>query len=61
MIMVYSKSFRVSRADKFMHFVIFCFFGPFFLVMNLITDVGHFLKHMLKRDLYKTQHKTSDK
>lgn len=53
MIMVYSKSFRVSRADKFMHFVIWVTFGPFILVLNTITDLYFFVKHLLRRELFK--------
>ncbi len=60
MIMVYSKSFRVSRADKFMNFVLFTAFGPFLLFLNILLDTKNFVLHMLLKDLYKTKHKTSD-
>lgn len=60
MIMVYSKSFRVSRADKFMNFVIFIISGPFLLFINIWVDTRFFLEHMLLKELYKTQHKTND-
>lgn len=53
MIMVYSKSFRVSRADKFMNFVIFIIIGPFVLLINIGLDTYIFVRHMLLKDLYK--------
>mmetsp|Transcript_34646 Transcript_34646/g.25794 ORF Transcript_34646/g.25794 Transcript_34646/m.25794 type:complete len:196 (-) Transcript_34646:617-1204(-) len=59
MIMVYSKSYRVSRADKFMNFVLFAVFGIFLLFINIIVDTKRFLQHMLLKDLFKTKHKTS--
>jgi hypothetical protein len=34
MIYVYSKGYRVSRADKFFVFVFFLFVGPFILFLN---------------------------
>jgi hypothetical protein len=52
MIMVYSKSFRVSRADKFMNFIIFLGIGPFILISNTVLDTYFFVRHMLIRDLY---------
>ncbi len=60
MIMVYSKSFRVSRADKFMNFVVFIVIGPFVLLLNIALDTKVFVEHLLLKDLYKTKHKTSD-
>ena len=60
MIYVYSKSYRVSRADKFITFVFFVFFGPFTLFMNMVTDIYFFLRHLWLTDMLKTQHKTSD-
>lgn len=47
MIMVYSKSFRVSRADKFMYFVLFSALGLFILTINAIVDIYYFIKHLL--------------
>lgn len=47
MIMVYSKSYRVSRADKFMTFVIFIFIGFPVLILNAIVDIGIFVKHLM--------------
>lgn len=60
MIMTYSKSFRVSRADKFAYFVLWVIFGFPILIANSAIDVYFFVKHMLMRDLYKPAHKTSD-
>jgi hypothetical protein len=59
MIYVYSKSYRVSRADKFMTFCLFVFFGLNTLTINTVTDIYYFLKHLWLKDLLKTQHKTS--
>mmetsp|Transcript_22975 Transcript_22975/g.22327 ORF Transcript_22975/g.22327 Transcript_22975/m.22327 type:complete len:133 (+) Transcript_22975:232-630(+) len=60
MIMVYSKSFRVSRADKFMNFVVFTVIGWAILLVNIVVDTKRFVQHMLLKDLFKTKHKTSD-
>ena len=38
MIFVYSKSYRVSRADKFMLWIMFAIIGPFRLTANVIMD-----------------------
>lgn len=59
MIYVYSKSYRVSRADKFITFTFFVFFGPFSLAINAVVDVLYFLCHLWLRDMPKTKHKTS--
>ena len=61
MIYVYSKSYRVSRADKFITFVFYVFIGPFTLYLNAVVDIWYFLRHLWMRELFKTQHKTSDK
>jgi hypothetical protein len=53
MVMTYSKSFRVSRADKFMYFVIWVIFGFPILMANSAIDIYFFVKHMLMRDLYR--------
>jgi hypothetical protein len=45
MIFVYSKSYRVSRADKFMLWIMFAIIGPFRLLANVIMDLFAFLKH----------------
>lgn len=58
MVWVYSKAFRVSRADKFGHFVYFVFFGPFITIGNSIIDLFFFLNHMMQFDLRKIKHKT---
>jgi hypothetical protein len=47
MIMVYSKAFRVSRADKFMNFVVFTAFGVILLLINVFVDIYYFLIHLL--------------
>ena len=47
MIMVYSKAYRSSRADKFMNFVIFILIGPFVLIINMVVDTYYFIKHLL--------------
>jgi len=54
MIFVYSKAYRVSRADKFMTWVLFAVVGPFRLIANIFTDLVAFLQHMLSTDLKKT-------
>ena len=59
--MVYSKSFRVSRADKFMNFVIWVATGPFILFATIFVDTYYFVQHLLIRDLYKTKFNTGDK
>ena len=59
MIYVYSKSYRVSRADKFLTFIMFWPFGLPTLILNSIVDVYHFIKHLWMKDVLKTQHKTS--
>ena len=58
MVWVYSKSYRVSRADKFMSFVVFFFFGPFIVMSNSVIDLYYFLRHMMRFDLQKIKHKT---
>ena len=45
MIFVYSKSYRVSRADKFMLWIFFVVIGPFRLLNNFIVDLIAFVKH----------------
>ena len=55
MIFVYSKSYRVGRADKFMLWIVFIVWGPFRLTSNCIFDCLAFLKHCTLQDLKKTQ------
>jgi len=43
MIFVYSKSYRVGRADKFMLWIFFTMVGPFRLFANLIMDLVAFV------------------
>jgi len=38
MIFVYSKSYRVSRADKFMNVIVFLLIGAIRLILNVISD-----------------------
>ena len=43
MIFVYSKSYRVSRADKFMLWILFAIIGPLRLCLNVLVDCYAFL------------------
>ena len=58
MVWVYSKSYRTSRADKFMRFIYFFFMGPFITIGNTVVDTLYFIKHMVKIDIQKVKHKT---
>lgn len=58
MVYVYSKSYRVSRADKFITFCMFWAFGLVILTVNSVVDIWYFLKHLWLKSLFKTQHKT---
>lgn len=55
MIFVYSKSYRVSRADKFMLWIFFAIVGPFRLTANVIMDLIAFVQHCCLQDLKKTR------
>ena len=55
MIFVYSKSYRVSRADKFMLWVLFAIIGLFRLTANALTDLISFMRHAVRTDLKKTK------
>ena len=55
MIFVYSKSYRVSRADKFMLWIVFAIWGPVRLTVNVFVDTIAFIHHCLKMDLKKTR------
>lgn len=55
---VYSRTFRSSRADKFMNFVMFVFFGPAIVIGNTFVDLQFFLRHMVRFDLQKIKAKT---
>jgi hypothetical protein len=55
MIFVYSKSHRVSKADKFILMVIFLPVGPVRLIANVIVDTIAFVKHCVATDLQKTK------
>lgn len=48
MIMVYSKSFRVSRGEKFMNFVFWLVVGLFILILNTCVDILFFIRHLWK-------------
>ncbi len=54
MVYVYSKTYRVSRADKFITFCMFWIFGLISLTINSFTDIYHFLKHLWIRDIFKS-------
>jgi hypothetical protein len=56
---VYSKSYRVSRADKFITFCIFWGFGLLTLTLSAFADLYYFVRHLWLRDLLKTQHKST--
>lgn len=47
MIFVYSKSYRVSKADKFILTVMFIPLGPIRLITNVIVDTIAFVRHCL--------------
>ena len=55
MIFVYSKSYRVSRADKFMLWIFFAIVGPFRLTANVVMDLIAFVQHCCLQDLKKTR------
>ena len=55
MIFVYSKSYRVSRADKFMLWIFFAIVGPVRLLANVLVDLVAFLQHCTLQDLPKTK------
>ena len=61
MIFVYSKSYRVSRADKFMFWILFGVIGPVRLILNVIFDLIVFLKHCVLTDLKKSKVQISNK
>jgi hypothetical protein len=61
MVWVYSKSFRVSRADKFTHFLFFTALGPIIIIGNTMVDTFYFVRHLVQLDLQKVKHKTRQK
>ena len=61
MVWVYSKSYRTSRADKFIKFIFFVFFGPVITIGNTIVDTYFMIRHMIKFDLQKIKHKIKNK
>lgn len=58
MVWVYSKSYRVSRADKFASFITYLIVGPFVTIGNSVVDLQYFLRHMIQFELQKIKHKT---
>ena len=61
MIFIYSKSVRMSRADKFMLWILFAVVGPFRLVSNVLLDMWTFIRHSTLQNLNKTKVKISKK
>ena len=55
MIFVYSKSYRVTKADKFAYWILFMVIGLFRLFLNVFTDFAAFLRHSVVTDLKKTK------
>lgn len=55
---VYSKSFRVSRADKFMNFIFYLFLGPLFVLGGSVVDTWFFIRHLVIQNVQKIKHKT---
>lgn len=55
MIFVYSKSYRVSRADKFILTVVFIPVGPVRLMSNVILDTIAFVSHCMQTELKKSK------
>ena len=57
MVWVYSKSYRTSRADKFIRFIIFIFLGIPYTIGNTLADTYFMIRHMIRFDLQKIKHK----
>lgn len=55
MIFVYSKSYRVSKANKFILTVIFIPLGPIRLICNVVLDTVAFVSHCLQTELKKSK------
>ena len=55
MIFVYSKSYRVSRADKFILTVVFIPIGPIRLFINVIVDTIAFIQHSMLTEIKKSK------
>lgn len=51
MVWVYSKSYRVSRADKFANFITYVIIGPVVIVLTTVFDTVFFLRHLIQSDL----------
>jgi hypothetical protein len=61
MIFIYSKSYRVTKADKFMLWILFMMIGPLRLLVNVVTDTAAFVKHAMVMDLKKTRVSTKER
>jgi hypothetical protein len=61
MVWVYSKSYRTSRADKFIKFVYFLFMGFPITIGNTLVDTYFMIRHMIRFDLQKIKHKIKNK
>ena len=59
MVWVYSKSWRLSRAEKFTNFIGYCGFGLFTTILNTLIDFQFFFRHLVRLDLNKFKHKTN--
>ena len=57
MIFVYSKSYRSSRADKFIVFAKWVFLGFLILPANSILDFPYFIRHLMFMGIPKTKDK----
>lgn len=53
MIFIYSKSYRITKADKFMLWIFFTLTGPFRLIVNIATGTATFVKHCTIMDMKK--------
>jgi hypothetical protein len=61
MIFIYSKSYRVTKADKFMLWILFMMIGPLRLLVNVVTDTAAFVKHSMMMNLKKTRVSTKER
>ena len=57
MVWVYSKSYRMSRADKFAKFITYFVIGAPVIIATTVCDTYFFVKHLVKTDLQKIKHK----
>lgn len=61
MVWVYSKSYRASRADKFIRFIFFVFAGVPITIGNTVVDTIVMIRHLIRFDLQKIKHKIKNK